>query len=131
MEKKYVVPLSEAKTGVLHGNAGTYRVLIDEPTSGARNFSLLVNTMKAGVEGAEHKHEHNEHCWYILSGTGIMHILGKSYKLGPDMAVFAPANVLHKIDVDPDEDLTYVLIYAPGGPEQKLIEKGAHAFDDK
>jgi hypothetical protein len=47
------------------------------------------------------------------------------------MAVFAPADVLHKIDVDPDEDLTYVLIYAPGGPEQKLIEKGAHAFDEK
>ncbi len=131
MEKKYIVPLDEAKTGVLHGNAGTFRVLIDEPASGAKNFSLLVNTMKAGVKGAEHKHEGNEHCWYILSGTGTMYILGKSYKVGPNMAVFAPANVLHRIDVDPGEDLTYVLIYAPGGPEQKLIEKGAHAFDDK
>ena len=51
MEKKYVVPLDEAQTGVLHGNAGTFRVLIDEPTSGAKKFSLLVNTMKAGREG--------------------------------------------------------------------------------
>jgi hypothetical protein len=33
--------------------------------------------------------------------------------------------------VDPEEDLTYVLIYAPPGPEQKLKEKGAHAFDEK
>jgi len=131
MEKKLVVHLDEAKSGVLHGGAGTFRVLIDEPTSGAKHFSLSVNTMKAGVEGAEHKHPDNEHCWYILSGTGTIHILGESYKLGPEMAVFAPADVLHKIDVDPDEDLTYVLIYAPGGPEQKLIEKGAHAFDDE
>ncbi len=131
MEKKLVVHLDEAKSGVLHGNAGTFRVLIDEPTSGAKNLSLAINTMNAGVEGAEHKHPDNEHCWYILSGTGTMHILGESHKLGPDMAVFAPADVLHKIDVDPDEDLTYVLIYAPGGPEQKLIEKGAHAFDDE
>ena len=94
-------------------------------------YFIKKDRLKAGVEGAEHKHPDNEHCWYILSGTGTMHILGESYKLGPEMAIFAPADVLHKIDVDPDEDLTYVLIYAPGGPEQKLIEKGAHAFDDE
>jgi len=45
------------------------------------------------------------------------------------MAVFASANAYHKIDVDPDEDLTYVMIYAPPGPEQKLKKYGAHAFD--
>jgi mannose-6-phosphate isomerase-like protein (cupin superfamily) len=131
MEKKYVVPLKDAVTGVLHGKAGTFRVLIDEETSGAKHFSLLVNTMKAGVEGSEHKHEDNEHCWYILSGTGTMYIEGKPSKIGPDVAVFAPANTMHRIDVDPDEDLTYVLIYAPPGPEQNLKERGEHAFDEK
>jgi mannose-6-phosphate isomerase-like protein (cupin superfamily) len=49
----------------------------------------------------------------------------------PEMAVFAPANKMHRIDVDPEEDLTYVLIYAPPGPEKKLKEKGAQAFDEK
>lgn len=29
-DKKYVVPLKEAITGVLHGRAGTFRILIDE-----------------------------------------------------------------------------------------------------
>ena len=48
-KKKYVVPLKEAITGVLHGRAGTFRILMDEETSGARHFSLLVNTMNAGV----------------------------------------------------------------------------------
>jgi len=131
MGKKYVVPLKDAVTGVLHGNAGTFRVLIDEEASGAKHFSLLINTMKAGVKGAEHRHENNEHCWYILSGRGTMYIEGEPYEIGPDMAVFAPANILHKIDVDADEDLTYVLIYAPPGPEQQLKQKGAHAFDAK
>jgi len=129
MEKKYVVPLKDAVTGVLHGKAGTFRVLIDEETSGAKQFSLLINTMNAGVKGAEHKHENNEHCWYILSGRGTMYIEGQSYEIGPEMAVFAPADTMHKIDVGPDEDLTYVLIYAPPGPEQKLKQKGEHAFD--
>lgn len=131
MEKRYVVPLKDAVTGVLHGRAGTFRVLIDEESSGAKHFSLLVNTMKAGMQGSEHKHEDNEHCWYILSGTGTMYIEGKPAKIGPDMAVFAPANIMHRIDVDPDEDLTYVLVYAPPGPEQKLKESGEHAFDEK
>jgi len=131
MEKKYVVPLKDAVTGVLHGNAGTFRVLIDDEISGAKHFSLLVNTMKAGIKGAAHKHTDNEHCWYILSGTGTITIEGKSYKMEPQTAVFAPANKMHQIDVDPEEDLTYVLIYAPPGPEQKLKEKGAHAFDEK
>jgi mannose-6-phosphate isomerase-like protein (cupin superfamily) len=129
MGRKYVVPLKDAVTGVLHGKAGTFRVLVDEETSGAKQFSLLINTMNAGVKGAEHKHENNEHCWYILSGRGTMYIEGQSYEIGPEMAVFAPADTMHKIDVGPDEDLTYVLIYAPPGPEQKLKQKGEHAFD--
>ena len=129
MGRKYVVPLKDAVTGVLHGKAGTFRVLIDEEISGAKHFSLLINTMNAGVKGAEHKHENNEHCWYILSGRGTMYIEGQSYEIGPEMAVFAPADTMHKIDVGPDEDLTYVLIYASPGPEQKLKQKGEHAFD--
>ena len=44
MEKKLIVSLKDAVTGVLHGGAGTFRVLVDEEISGAKNFSLLVNT---------------------------------------------------------------------------------------
>jgi mannose-6-phosphate isomerase-like protein (cupin superfamily) len=131
MAKKYVVPLKDAVTGVLHGKAGTFRLLIDEEISGAKHFSLMINTMNAGVEGSWHKHDENEHCWYILSGRGTMYIADESYEIGPEMAVFAPANIMHKIDVASDEDLTYVLIYAPPGPEQKLKEKGEHAFDEE
>jgi mannose-6-phosphate isomerase-like protein (cupin superfamily) len=127
-KKKYVVPLKEAITGVLHGRAGTFRILIDEETSGAKHFSLLVNTMNAGNVGDEHKHD-VEHCWYILSGKGTMCVGGESFSVEPDMAVFAPANMLHKIIVGPDQDLTYIVVYAPPGPEQKLKQLGEHAFD--
>lgn len=96
MEKKLVVSLKQAITGVLHGQAGTFRVLIDEQISGAKNFSLLVNTMKAGFKGKEHKHEGVEHCWYILSGRGRIYLNGRTVDIGPQMAVFAPANMPHK-----------------------------------
>ncbi len=111
--KEYVVLHKDAVTGLLHGNAGIFRVLVDEETSGAKFFSLLINTMKAGVEGAAHRHDKNEHCRYILSGRGTMYIEGTPYEIRPEMAVFVPPNAIHRIDVVPDEDLTYVLIYAP------------------
>jgi len=130
MEKKYVVPLAEAISGVLHGGVGTFRILIDEETSGAKNFSLLVNTTRAGAKGAEHTHD-VEHCWYILSGKGTMYIDGEAYRIEPQTAIYTPANVLHKVNADPDEDLTYVVIYAPPGPEQLLKQKGARAFESK
>jgi len=127
-KKKYVVPLKEAITGVLHGRAGTFRILIDEETSGAKHFSLLVNTLDAGKVSDEHKHD-VEHCWYVLSGKGTMIIGGESFPVGPDMAIFAPAHTLHQIIVGPDEDLTFIVVYAPPGPEQKLKKLGEHAFD--
>jgi quercetin dioxygenase-like cupin family protein len=130
MEKKCIVALKDAVTGVLHGGAGTFRILIDEETSGAKNFSLLVNTMRAGAKGAEHKHE-GEHCFYILSGKGTMYIDGKPTEVGPEMALFAPPNVPHKFDVSPEQDLTYVVVYAPPGPEQLLKQKGERAFDNQ
>jgi len=130
MEKKCIVHLKEAITGVLHGGVGTFRILIDEPTSGAKNFSFLVNTTRAGANGSEHTHD-VEHCWYILSGKGTMYLDGKSYRIEPQMAIYTPAHVLHKVDVDPEEDLTYVVIYAPPGPEQLLKQKGARAFNSK
>jgi mannose-6-phosphate isomerase-like protein (cupin superfamily) len=130
MEKKYVVPLTEAITGTLHGGKGIFRILIDEEQSGAKNFSLLVNTSKADTQGSAHKHD-VEHCWYVLSGTGTMYMEDKPIKIGPHTAIYTPAGLMHRIDVDPGEDLTYVVIYAPPGPEQLLKEHGAHAFDQK
>lgn len=129
MKGRYVVPLSKADTGVLYGQAGTYRILIDQKTVGAKNYSMLVNTINAGVRGRAHKHDVNEHCWYILSGTGTVFIEGEAHRVGPQTAVYVPADTMHSVDADEGEDLTYVVIYAPGGPEQKLRTLGAKAFD--
>jgi mannose-6-phosphate isomerase-like protein (cupin superfamily) len=129
MEKKYVVKLAEGTQGVLHGNGGSFNILLDKDSCGAQHFALLVNTMFAGVKGSAHKHDVNEHGWYIMSGTGTFYVDDQAIPIGPGMAVFAPADKMHKIDVGPDEDLTYVVVYSPAGPEQMLKEKGAHAFD--
>jgi mannose-6-phosphate isomerase-like protein (cupin superfamily) len=130
LEKRFVVALKDAVTGVLHGGVGTFRVLIDEESSGAKNFSLLVNTSNAGTEGEEHRHR-GEHCFYILSGEGTIFIGGKAFEIGPETAIYVPSNVLHRLDVGPGEDMTYIVVYAPPGPERQLKQRGIHAFDSQ
>lgn len=128
-KKKLLVTEQDVTAGVLHGNAGTFRIYIDEPTCGARNVSLLQNTIKAGTVGSKHKHD-EEHCFFVLSGTGTMYIEDQPYPLCPNSAIFVPPGTMHQPVVDEGSDLNVLVIYAPPGPDQKLRTMQAHAFDD-
>jgi mannose-6-phosphate isomerase-like protein (cupin superfamily) len=126
MEKR-VVSIEEGIKGELPGGTGRFNILLDGDRAGTKYFSLLLNEMHAGINGLEHSHT-VEHAWYILSGHGRIYMEGKVYEIGPGMAVFAPAGVPHKIEVDEKEALRYVVIYAPPGPEEDLKKKGRDAF---
>jgi mannose-6-phosphate isomerase-like protein (cupin superfamily) len=127
--KRPVVHLAEAATGPLPvpGGGGTYHILIDEPTTGARAFSLLMNEIRPGFAGREHAHA-VEHGMYIIRGRGRFTLAGEEYPVGPGTAVFAPAHAPHRLACDGDEPLQYVVIYAPGGTEQELRAKGEAAY---
>ena len=86
--------------------------------------------MKAGARGSEHAHRGSEHCSYILSGTGAAFVGGERYELGPRMNLFVPINARHRMEAGPTEDLTYLVAYAPPGPEQKLRQRGETAFEE-
>jgi mannose-6-phosphate isomerase-like protein (cupin superfamily) len=128
--KKRAVSLEEGVKGDLPNKTGRFNILLDEDIAGTKYFSLLINEMHAGIKGLEHSHT-VEHAWYILSGHGRMVMEGKVYEVGPGMAIFAPAEVPHRIEVDDKEPLKYVVIYAPAGPEKQLKEKGKDAFRSK
>ena len=101
------------------GGGGIFRILIDEETSGAKHFSLLVNEMAPGYKGKEHSHE-VEHCWYILQGKGIIRMGCKEYFIKQGDAVYAPIGLQHSVECTGDESLRYVVVYAPPGPEKEL-----------
>ena len=125
--KKRVVSIEEGVKGELPAGTGKFNILLDGDTAGTKFFSLLINEMHAGIKGVEHSHT-VEHAWYILSGYGRIYMEGKVYEVGPGMAIFSPAEVLHKIEVDDREPLRYVVVYAPPGPEKQLKERGKEAF---
>ena len=124
---KYVIAFDEGVSGSLPVPGGSFRILIDEQLGGSKHFSLLLNEIQAGYVGSYHQHE-VEHGWYILQGRGTIWIEDEPYEIGPDMAVFAPAGVPHKLASHGDEPLRYVVVYAPAGPEQELRAKGDQAY---
>jgi mannose-6-phosphate isomerase-like protein (cupin superfamily) len=126
--KRFVVNESEGTKGKLpvEGGGGTFNILIDEDISGAQHFSLLVNEMAPGYKGKEHRHS-VEHCWYILRGTGMIRMEGKTYDIKPGDAVFAPIGVLHSVACTGREALKYVVVYAPPGPEKELKDRAGFA----
>ena len=126
-DRKLSVNLDEALKGRGHGGKVDVRVLINEETVGAKSFSLLVNTVKAGDtclsndEPTGHSHE-IEHGLYCLSGRGSMTISGQKYMIEPGTAVFVPAREMHYVQNESiEEDLTYIIIYVPAGEEKALL----------
>ena len=121
--KNLVFKVDEIKGKVAHGGSAVVRILIDEVNCGAKNFSLLVNTMKAGLNcnqtGTGHNHE-EEHCMFGLTGSGGISIDGVKYSVKPNTAVFIPAGAMHFVWADEGEDFTYIIVYSPPGPEKKL-----------
>ena len=129
VEKKLVVTPKDAVTGSMQKGGGTFRIYIDEKRCGAKKFSLLQNSLKAGAISSEHKHD-VESCWYFLSGKGTIRVGGESFRIGPQTAAFVPAGAMHQLQADPGEDLNYLMIYAPGGPEQEILKRAESGEED-
>jgi len=122
-DRKLVTKVDEVKGKIAHGGSATVRILIDEERCGAKNFSFLVNTMKAGlncnVTGTGHSHT-EEHCMFGLSGSGGISVDGVKYDVQPNTAVFIPAGAMHYVWANEGRDFTYIIVYSPPGPEKQL-----------
>lgn len=129
-EKPYRVRRDEAATGDLPvpGGKSMFRILLDEESVGAKQFALLVNEFDPGLTSKAHKHDKEEHAFYIISGTGIIRIEDEPIEVAEGDAVFVPPGKMHKASSTGDEILKYIVIYAPPGPNVTLREKGAYSL---
>ena len=129
-EKPYRVRRDEAATGDLPvpGGKSMFRILLDEESVGAKQFALLVNEFDPGLTSKAHKHDKEEHAFYIISGTGIIRIEDEPIEVAEGDAVFIPPGKMHEVSSTGDEILKYIVIYAPPGPNVTLREKGAYGL---
>ena len=129
-EKPYRVRRDEAATGDLPvpGGKSMFRILLDEESVGAKQFALLVNEFDPGLTSKAHKHDKEEHAFYIISGTGIIRIEDEPIEVAEGDAVFVLPGKMHEVSSTGDEILKYIVIYAPPGPNVTLREKGAYGL---
>lgn len=127
---QYLVRSGEAASGPLPvpGGRSLFRILLDDQTVGARKFALLFNEFDPGLTSTAHKHDKEEHAFYILSGSGRIVIEGEAIPFEEGDAIFVPPGAMHQISSGPGKPLKYIVIYSPPGPNVALREKGAYGI---
>lgn len=124
---KFIVKHKDGVSGELHDGAGTFNVLINDQTVGAKNFAMLYNVTRPGIITELHSHE-QEHAMYILQGKGTLKIGKETFTVTKDTAIFIPPRTPHSLFTQEKESITYLVLYSPQGPEKELIAKGISAF---
>lgn len=130
--KPHRVSLDEAFTGDLPvpGGRSIFRILLDDESVGAKNFALLVNEFDPGLTSKAHKHNKEEHAFYILHGTGKIRIGDETITFKQGDAIYVPPGVMHEISSTGNEPLKYLVLYSPPGPNVTLREKGAYGLTE-
>ncbi len=122
-KKPMVCKVDDIKGKLGHGGAVDVKIIIDDIRCGAERFSLLVNTMTAGLNcnqtGTGHDHK-EEHCMFGLSGTGGISIDGVKHDIEPNTVVYVPPGAMHYVWANEGQDFSYIIVYSPPGPEKAL-----------
>jgi mannose-6-phosphate isomerase-like protein (cupin superfamily) len=75
---------------------------------------LAEATVPPGIRTAAHHHPKTEEIYYILSGTGIMHLADESKRVSRGDAIAIPPGTVHWIENDSPSDLVFLCTCAPG-----------------
>lgn len=117
MKKEKIVKVSEIKGFAPSSSGSSYisRLLIESEGVGSSRLMLVHATLKPGEapgDAADHPTPYDE-AYYILRGQGLMEFGdgAESYEVGPDTAIFIPADTLHKITNTGTEDLEFLTIW--------------------
>jgi mannose-6-phosphate isomerase-like protein (cupin superfamily) len=117
MKKERIVKVNEIKGFIPSESGGNYisRLLIENEGVGSSKLMLVHATLKPGKapgDAAAHPSPYDE-AYYILRGKGLMEFGNgeEVYEVGPDTAIFIPADTLHKITNTGTEDLEFLTIW--------------------
>ena len=80
---------------------------------GQDDISIAHMTLLPGSKDAAHYHPDIIEAYFILSGTGAMHIDDKSQSVKPNDAILVRKNKIHYIENTGDTDLMFLAICSP------------------
>ena len=100
------------------GGAIAARILLDAPTVGCREASLVQLTISPETKLPAHVHPTATEVVYVLAGQGDVTLSGTRQHVGAGDSIAIPPGVVHGFDAGA-EAVTAVQFYLPGGPEQR------------
>jgi quercetin dioxygenase-like cupin family protein len=89
-------------------------------TNGA--FGLIEQVMPAGFASPYHTHHLEDEAFYVLDGEMAFVCDGEWTKAGPGTFVFGPRNIPHGFKVLGEEPARMLLLCAPGGFTQFVVD---------
>lgn len=86
-------------------------------------YSLAHSIVKAGNASIGHSLKTTE-VYYILEGTGVMHINDETAEVSPGDAVYIPPNAKQYIESSGDVDLKFLCIVDPAWRKEDEVVNG-------
>ena len=94
------------------------------PLARTRRLSVARFTLAPGRSSGTSYNHRSEEVFFVISGSGRVHLQADAKPVGPGSTVFIPASQPHAIEADPGNDLVFLAISAPAfAPEDYVLVK--------
>lgn len=99
------------------GRGGEIRVVISPKSVQSTQMIMGVSKLPVGEKVTAHVHDYGEECFYVLKGTGIIHMEQHgSIPFNQGDAVLVPKGVPHSIENTGNDVMEVVFAVAPLAP---------------
>lgn len=95
-------------------------ILLDADGAGARHGGLSVLDGDADLVVPSHRHPDSAEILLIESGSGVMRVGERAFRVRPGAALYVPPGVLHSLEGDGAAPFRAIQVYTPSGPEQRF-----------
>src|SRR5262249_4963453 len=120
-EEQRFVQLEDTTTYIEPASKSELRVVIDQHLGGTKDVTVADLVIPPGVDVPDHVHQSTE-IFYVLSGELEQTSEGKVQKLTAGMACLVPANSPTHHKGTSKEPVHALVIWAPGGEEQRIVQ---------
>lgn len=94
-------------------DGSTIRSLLDRTNAPVRNQSLAEATIAAGEATVRHHHRRSEEIYYVVEGSGLMELDGRTARVSAGDAILIPPGARHRIRADATGPLRLLCACAP------------------
>jgi quercetin dioxygenase-like cupin family protein len=109
---------SKSLRGIYSNDKMWTSLLIGELNSGSKEVSIQLTYVEIG--GCQGLHSHPEdQCYYIIEGSGIMHVNSEEKIVNKGDAIFIKGNMIHGIKNNGNSQLSYLTANKAFGCERE------------